>query len=126
MLGLRFAARRIAYQRASNIRASIALITAGPAIFPLVDQRDERIIVETSRHRIAGCLRLPKDGYRSLLTDYLNASERQFLPLTDVEITPLDGSAAIEYRQFLVISLQHIVLAMPGDGTRTERDGDLN
>ncbi len=91
-----------------------------------MDQHDERIIVETSRYRIAGMLRLPKDGYRSRLTDYLNASERAFLPLTDVEITPLDGSATAEYRQFLVISLQHVVLAMPADGTRSERDGDVS
>lgn len=91
-----------------------------------MEQRDERIVVETNRHRIAGSLRLPRDGYRSRLTDYLNASERQFLPLTEVEITPLDGSSTAEYRQFLVISLQHIVLAMPADGTRTEPDGDLS
>ena len=87
-----------------------------------VEQRDERIIVETTRYRVAGVLRLPKDGYRSRLTDYLNASERAFLPLTDVEITPLDGSATPEFRPFLVISLQHIVIAMPADGTRSEVD----
>ena len=91
-----------------------------------MEQRDERIIVETNRHRIAGVLRLPKDGYRSRLTDYLNASERAFLPLTNVEISPLDGSATPEFRQFLVISLQHIVMAMPADGTRSEQDEDLN
>ena len=96
-----------------------------PAIVTAVDQRDERIIVETSRYRIAGVLRLPKDGYRSRLTDYLNASERTFLPLTDVEVTPLDGSATPEYRQFLVISLQHIVMAMPADGTVDESDADV-
>ncbi len=49
------------------------------------------IIVETGRHRITGLLRLPADGYRSRLTDYLNASERVFLALTDVEVTSLDG-----------------------------------
>ncbi len=87
-----------------------------------MEQRDERIIVETDRYRIAGSLRLPKDGYRSRLTDYLNASERAFLPLTDVEIAPLDGSATAEHRRFLVISLQHIVLAMPADGTVAEPD----
>jgi Family of unknown function (DUF6812) len=97
-----------------------------PVIVTPVQQRDERIIVETSRHRIAGVLRLPKDGYRSRLTDYLNASERMFLPLTDVEITPLDGSATPEYRQFLVISLQHVVMAMPADGSHSERDADLS
>ena len=44
-----------------------------------VEHRDERIVVETDRYRITGMLRLPRDGYRSRLTDYLNSSERAFL-----------------------------------------------
>ncbi len=58
-----------------------------------MEQRDERVVVETDRHRITGFLRLPADGYRSRLTDYLNAAERLFLALTDVEVTILDGHA---------------------------------
>jgi hypothetical protein len=78
-----------------------------------MEHRDERIIVETNRHRITGMLRLPVDGYRSRLTDYLNASERVFLALTDVEVASLDGSPRIEQREFVALSLRHIVLAMP-------------
>ena len=80
-----------------------------------MEHRDERIIVETPRHRITGVLHMPRDGYRSRLTDYLNASERGFLPLTDVEISPLDGLGASEHCPFLALSLAHIVLAMPVD-----------
>jgi hypothetical protein len=82
-----------------------------------VEQRDVRIIVETDRHRITGMLRLPADGYRSRLTDYLNASERVFLALTDVEVAGLEGQIPVERRPFLALSLRHIVLAMPADGT---------
>ena len=78
-----------------------------------MEHRDERIIVETDRHRITGLVRLPADGYRSRLTDYLNASERVFLALTDVEVANLDGSPRIERREFVALSLRHIVLAMP-------------
>ena len=56
-----------------------------------MEHRDERIVVETDRYRITGLLRLPRDGYRSRLTDYLNSSERAFLALTDVEMLPFDG-----------------------------------
>lgn len=80
-----------------------------------VEHRDERIIIETERHRITGLLRLPVDGYRSRLTDYLNASERTFLALTDVEVTRLEESAQVEQREFLALSLRHVVLAMPAD-----------
>jgi hypothetical protein len=85
------------------------------AIVPPVEQRDERIIVETVRHRITGLLRLPADGYRSRLTDYLNASERVFLALTDAEITSLDGAARVEQREFMALSVRHIVMAMPAE-----------
>ena len=90
------------------------------AIVGAVEHRDERIIVETDRHRITGVLRLPVDGYRSRLTDYLNASERVFLALTDVEVASLHGTPRVEQREFVALSLRHIVLAMPasenGDG----------
>jgi hypothetical protein len=86
-----------------------------------VEYREERIVVETDRYRITGVLRLPKEGYRSRLTDYLNASERSFLPLTDVEIVGLDNGSSPERRPFMALSLSHIVLAMPADGGRTEQ-----
>jgi Family of unknown function (DUF6812) len=90
-----------------------------------MDQRDERIIVETQRYRITGDLRLPRDGYRSRLTDYLNSSERAFLPLTDVEIQPLDGGPAHATRPFLALSIRHIVLAMPADARASDGPLDL-
>jgi hypothetical protein len=80
-----------------------------------VEHRDERIIVETESHRITGMLRLPADGYRSRLTDYLNASERMFLALTDVEVASLHGPPRVEQRGYVALSLRHIVLAMPAD-----------
>lgn len=80
-----------------------------------MEQRDERIIVETDRHRITGSLRLPADGYRSRLTDYLNSSEREFLALTDVELTTLQGTAQVERRDFIALSVRHVVLAMPAE-----------
>ena len=83
-----------------------------------MDQRDERIIVETARHRISGVVNLPRDGYRSRLTDYLNAGERSFLALTDVEVAPLEGGEGgwVPYhRPFMALSVSQIVFAMPAD-----------
>ena len=59
-----------------------------------MEHRDERIVVETDRYRITGVLRLPRDGYRSRLTDYLNSSERAFVALTDVELVPVQRRRA--------------------------------
>ena len=84
-------------------------------LFAPVEHREEPIVVETNRYRIIGILRLPRDGYRSRLTDYLNASERTFLPLTNVEIVSLDGSREAERRAFIALSISQIVLAAPAD-----------
>jgi Family of unknown function (DUF6812) len=89
-----------------------------------MEHRDEQIIVETDRYRITGVLRLPRDGYRSRLTDYLNASERSFLPLTDVELVPLDDDGHSERRPFMALSLRHIVLAMPSAAVGTGFEGE--
>jgi hypothetical protein len=80
-----------------------------------MEHRDERIVVETDRYRISGVLRMPRDGYRSRLTDYLNSSERAFVALTDVEMVPFDGGEP-RHSPFLAVSLSHVVLAMPVDG----------
>jgi len=73
-------------------------------------------VIETDRYRITGTLLLPRDGYRSRLTDYLNSAERSYLALTDVEISSLDDPSRSEHRQFIALALRHIVLAMPLDG----------
>lgn len=73
--------------------------------------RCERICLETTRHRIEGDLRLARDGYRSRVSDVLNAAERDFLTLTDVEIEPLDGGS-IEHHPFLAIARRHIVFVV--------------
>ncbi len=57
-------------------------------------------------------LRLPADGYRSRLTDHLNASERGFVALTDVEVAGLSGTPRVGQRDRVAPSLRHIVLAM--------------
>jgi Family of unknown function (DUF6812) len=80
-----------------------------------MDQHEQRIIVETDRYRISGMLTMPRDGYRSRLSDYLNASEQSFVPLTDVDVERLDGRGDREHRDFLALSLSHVVLAMPAE-----------
>jgi Family of unknown function (DUF6812) len=75
------------------------------------DQRRERIRVETPRHRIEGLVALARDGYRSRVSDVLNASERDFLTLTDVTVAPLDGGPPESYT-FLAVARRHIVFAV--------------
>jgi hypothetical protein len=74
--------------------------------------RRERVRIETQRHEIEGTVQLPSEGYRSRTTDFLNAHEREFLPLTDVEIRWLDGTHETERHDYLAVAVPHIVLVV--------------
>lgn len=78
-----------------------------------MEQRLTQIMAETGHYRIVGSLRLPPEGYRSRLSDYLNSAERSFLALTDVEITPLDGSGDVRQLPFAAIAVAHLVFVAP-------------
>jgi hypothetical protein len=75
-------------------------------------QRRERVEIETTRYRITGHVTLAQNGFRSRVSDLLNASEREFLALTDVVMEPLDGGAPIT-REFVAVSRAHIVFVSP-------------
>src|SRR5947207_14089102 len=92
--------------------------------FPGVEHRQERIRIETERHRIEGLLTLARDGYRSRVSDVLNASERDFITLTEVTVQPLDGGPG-ETHPYLTIARRHIVFAIsaPGDGAGHDAGG---
>jgi hypothetical protein len=77
-----------------------------------VQLRHERVELETARHRIVGTLTLAQQGYRSRISDMLNATERDFVSLTDADITPLDGGPA-RHHAFVAIHRAHIVFAVP-------------
>jgi uncharacterized protein DUF6812 len=81
-----------------------------------IDHRRERIRVETERHRIEGFLTLARDGYRSRVSDVLNASEREFLTLTEVTVAPLEGGP-IELHEYLTLARRHIVFAVAAEDT---------
>ena len=74
--------------------------------------RRERVRIETQRHEIEGTVQLPSEGYRSRTTDFLNAHDREFLALTDVEVRWLAGSRAPERHEYLAVAVPHIVMVV--------------
>jgi hypothetical protein len=76
-----------------------------------MDTRIERVVLETSSHRIVGDLHMPREGYRSRLSDYLNRGDDRFVPLANAEIRSLDGEGHAEKRSFLAVSRSHVTLA---------------
>src|SRR3954470_14691794 len=74
--------------------------------------RHERVRIETERHEIEGTIQLPNEGFRSRTTDFLNAHDREFLAMTDVELTWLDGQRERERHEYLALAVRHIVLVL--------------
>jgi hypothetical protein len=81
--------------------------------------RQERILIETDRHRIEGLLTLARDGYRSRVSDVLNATERDFISLTDVTVELLGHEGPGTYHEFLAVSRRHIVIAISSEPQTT-------
>jgi hypothetical protein len=77
-----------------------------------MQHRQERVLIETQRHRIAGTLTLAAEGYRSRISDVLNSTERDFISLTDVTVELIDIPGRPTQHQFMAVSRQHIVFAI--------------
>jgi hypothetical protein len=90
---------------------------------PMEQHRHERVLIETSRHRIEGTITLARDGYRSRNSDVLNASEKDFLALTDVTVAPVDGTGTAEEHVFVIVARAQIVLVIPRGEGRPPVDG---
>lgn len=81
-----------------------------------MENRVERVVLETARHRIVGDLTLPREGYRSRLSDFLNRGDLDFIPLVNAEIGPLNGASpgrAAGVRSFVAVARTHVQLAYP-------------
>ena len=81
-----------------------------------MDHRSENVVVETDRYRIEGKLTLPREGYRSRLSDYVNQRDRDFFAFSDATMTPLDGGSEPQAVPFLMVARRHVVLVTPGSG----------
>src|SRR4029077_4158843 len=66
-----------------------------------ITRRVERVQFETDRHIIVGNVTLPPEGYQSRFSDSLNRPDIDFIPVLDVEITPLEGGGSV-HREFIV------------------------
>ena len=78
-----------------------------------MQHRFERISIQTPRHLTVGVATLASDGYRSRLSDLLNAPERDFMSLTDATVTELDGDHEVAHHEFIAVHRQHVVFAVP-------------
>lgn len=81
-----------------------------------MDLHQQRIRFETDRHRIVGKVSLPREGYRSRLSDYLNQRDREFIPIEDAEIYPLASSGEVQHCEFILIHRGHVRFVTPADG----------
>jgi uncharacterized protein DUF6812 len=75
-------------------------------------RRRERVVFETDRHLIVGDVTLPPEGYQSRFSDAVNRADVAFIPLLEVEISPLGGGEAKRH-DFILLAKEHVRLAYP-------------
>src|SRR3954463_16641614 len=89
---------------------------AAGSIPPALDLREEQVVLETDRYRISGTLTLPREGYRSRLSDYVNQRDREFFTLSDATVTELDAPDQTRQTSFLMVGRSHVrLIASAGD-----------
>jgi hypothetical protein len=77
-----------------------------------IERRVERVHFETDRHLIVGNVTLPPEGYQSRFSDSLNRPDVSFIPVVDVEISPIEGGEVVR-RDFVVVGKEHVRIAFP-------------
>jgi hypothetical protein len=78
-----------------------------------MEWRQERVVVETERYRVEGNLTLPREGYRSRLSDHLNRRDQEFFTLVEARLTRLDGTGQDWTAPVLMLARRHIRLIVP-------------
>jgi hypothetical protein len=82
-----------------------------------LDLREEQVVLETDRYRISGTLTLPREGYRSRLSDYVNQRDREFFTVSDATVVALDAPGDARKASFLMVGRNHIrLIASASDG----------
>ena len=69
--------------------------------------------METDRYRVEGRLTLPREGYRSRLSDYVNRRDHDFFTIVDAELRALDGSGRDWHAPVLMLARAQIRLIVP-------------
>jgi len=80
-----------------------------------MDLRRARVVVETDRYRVEGDMTLPKEGYRSRLSDHVNRRDQEFFIIQDAKLTALDGSGRDWNAPVIMLARRHIRLLAPDD-----------
>ncbi|HKX19924.1 MAG TPA: hypothetical protein VJT33_18120 [bacterium] len=87
------------------------------------------VVLYTATHRIEGFYHADDNGGR--LLDDLNAQHRDFIPLTNVRMTPLGAEGQLMVAKFLAVNRRTIMLFFPnpkvvpqeGEAESASRDG---
>jgi hypothetical protein len=78
-----------------------------------MDLRRAHVVVETDRYRVEGDMTLPKEGYRSRLSDHVNRRDHEFFTIQDAKLTALDGSGRDWNAPVIMLARRHIRIVVP-------------
>jgi hypothetical protein len=80
-----------------------------------MDLRRAHVVIETDRYRVEGDMTLPREGYRSRLSDHVNRRDQEFFTVQDAKLTAIDGSGRDWKAPVIMLARRHIRLVVPDD-----------
>jgi hypothetical protein len=86
-----------------------------------MDTRIQRVVLETPRFRIVGDVTLPTEGFRTRLSDVLNKADTGFIPVVNVEMSPVGGGDT-ELLPFAAVARNQIQIAFELENTDQASD----
>src|SRR4029078_9159789 len=92
-----------------------------------MENRQEKVLVETDRYRVEGMLTLPQEGYHSRVSDHVNRRDQEFFTILDAQLVAIDGSGRDWDTPVLMLARRHIRLIVPAsDGAEMRAAGRLS
>lgn len=82
-----------------------------------METRTQRVVLETAMHQIIGDVTLPREGYLSRFSDFLNQSEVTFVAVTNVTVVKRTASGPPDAMElpFIAVGISHIEVAYPDE-----------
>jgi hypothetical protein len=62
---------------------------------------------------VEGDLTMPREGYRSRLSDHINRRDLEFFAIQDAKLTAIDGSGSEWQAPVVLLARRHIRLIVP-------------
>lgn len=86
--------------------------------------KKEKVVIYTEDYEVEGWLYNPGLSTRRFLSDLLNGANKNFVAVTDCDITYAKKNGQVEHLDFLQLNMRYIVLIKPVNTENNQSDNN--